>query len=183
MIEQDVKQLIAAGEDLHCEFKEARTALPENLFDTVCAFLNTDGGTILLGVSDTGQIAGVEADAVDRLKRDLANLSNNQQKVDPPFLLLGDGKVEDQVGENFGNRVGENVGERVGETLTENQQAILDFLKDEPTLSARDLSGLVGISVRKIETNIAHLREIGRLKRVGAARGGYWEVLEGEKQK
>jgi ATP-dependent DNA helicase RecG len=79
---------IAQGEGLHHEFKEAGSQLPRNLFETVCSFLNTDGGTILLGVADDGSVTGVNPDAVERMKSDLANLSNNPQKVDPPYLLF-----------------------------------------------------------------------------------------------
>ncbi len=52
------------GEGLHREFKEAGGQLPRSLFETVCAFLNTDGGTILLGVADDGTVTGIEPDAV-----------------------------------------------------------------------------------------------------------------------
>ncbi|MEI7879735.1 MAG: RNA-binding domain-containing protein [bacterium] len=30
------------------EFKEAANALPKNLFETICAFLNMDGGLVVL---------------------------------------------------------------------------------------------------------------------------------------
>ena len=45
--------------DLHTEFKGARSAVPKSLFDTVCAFLNTDGGTVYLGIDDQGKVTGV----------------------------------------------------------------------------------------------------------------------------
>ncbi|HDP74477.1 MAG TPA: hypothetical protein ENN49_01120 [Bacteroidales bacterium] len=32
------------------EFKEAQNGVPVTLYDTVCAFLNKEGGFILLGV-------------------------------------------------------------------------------------------------------------------------------------
>lgn len=69
------------------EFKEARTDLPRNLFESVCAFLNRDGGTVLLGVRNDGSVAGVDPDAVERLSADIVNLSNNPQKLDPPFII------------------------------------------------------------------------------------------------
>ncbi|MCK5685806.1 putative DNA binding domain-containing protein [bacterium] len=80
--------IIAHGEGLHTEFKEAGNHLPDNLFDTVCAFLNTDGGMIFLGVSDNGSIVGVDPEAVSQIKIDIANLSNNPQKIDLPYLLF-----------------------------------------------------------------------------------------------
>ncbi|MCC5789492.1 MAG: putative DNA binding domain-containing protein [Opitutales bacterium] len=75
-------------EDLHTEYKEARTDLPKSLFDTVCAFLNTDGGTVYLGINDQGMVTGVEKETVPRLKREIADISNNPQKLDPPYLLF-----------------------------------------------------------------------------------------------
>jgi len=50
----DIQNILAAGENLHIEFKEAHDRLPGSFFDTVCAFLNTDGGTIYLGVGNDG---------------------------------------------------------------------------------------------------------------------------------
>jgi ATP-dependent DNA helicase RecG len=75
-------------EGLELEFKRATDRLPANFFDTVCAFLNMDGGQIILGVEDDGTISGVDADAVERIKVDIANLSNNPQKLNPPHLLF-----------------------------------------------------------------------------------------------
>jgi ATP-dependent DNA helicase RecG len=83
----ELNQILKQGEGPMVEFKEAQTALPGNLFETVCAFLNRDGGTILLGVSDEGAVIGVEPDAVGRFQRDIVNLSNNPQKLDPPSIL------------------------------------------------------------------------------------------------
>ena len=45
-----VKHWLTQKERRTIEFKEARQDLPRNLFETVCAFLNRDGGVILLGV-------------------------------------------------------------------------------------------------------------------------------------
>jgi len=36
----------------------------------------------------------------------------------------------------------------------------------------------VGISSRKIEENIARLKEFGILRRIGPTKGGSWEVLK-----
>ena len=84
----DIQNTLAAGENLYIEFKEARDQLPGSFFDTVCVFLNTDGGTIYLGVGDDGTVTGVASQAVGRLESDIANLSNNPQQLDPPFLLF-----------------------------------------------------------------------------------------------
>ena len=76
-----------------------------------------------------------------------------------------------------GERVGEKVGEKVGENLTDNQTAIVRLLDQNPRISAAKLSVQIGISQRKTEENMAKLRKLGVIRRVGPAKGGYWEVL------
>ena len=58
------------------------------------------------------------------------------------------------------------VGEKVGEKLTQNQQSIIQGIIDNPYVSAKELSKIVGISSRKIEDNIKKLKVLGVLMRV-----------------
>jgi ATP-dependent DNA helicase RecG len=87
MTKNEVLHIIQSGEDIRTEFKISSTKLPSTLFETVCAFLNTVGGIILLGVDDDRKIIGVEKNLVSKLKIDIANQSNNPQKLDPVFML------------------------------------------------------------------------------------------------
>jgi len=68
------------------------------------------------------------------------------------------------------NRVGNEVG-----NLTDHQMMIVDMMKKNSKVSAKVLSGEVGISVRKIEENISKLKKINVIERVDGTRG-YWEV-------
>lgn len=72
--------------------------------------------------------------------------------------------------------VGNEVGNRVG-NLTENQMHIVEMMQKNAKVSAKLLSEEVGISVRKIEENIAKLKKLGIIERVGGTRG-HWEVKE-----
>ena len=87
MTEDELRRLIRNGENIRLEFKESRDKLPSGLFETVCAFLNTKGGLILLGVDDRGDVKGVDKTAANRLKKDIANLANNPQKLSPGMML------------------------------------------------------------------------------------------------
>ena len=82
-----ILEIIREGEGIKTEFKVARNKLPKSLFETVCAFLNTKGGIILLGVDDNGKITGVDNKSVLQLKKDIANLSNNPEKLLPAIML------------------------------------------------------------------------------------------------
>ncbi len=57
-------------------------------------------------------------------------------------------------------------------------EKILQLLAKTPTLSAKQLAQQLGLSSRAIEKNIAQLKADGRLKRIGAAKGGYWQVCD-----
>lgn len=83
-----VRQFLQKREGLRLEFKEAVSELPANLFETICAFLNRAGGDIPLGVADNGTVLGVNEVRAVQLLKEIANLSNNPQKLDPPFILL-----------------------------------------------------------------------------------------------
>ena len=75
-----------------------------------------------------------------------------------------------------GNKVGNRVGNKVGNNLTENQVEIIENIRLNSKISAVKLSEKVGISKRKIEENLAKLKALNVIKRVGGTRG-YWEVL------
>ena len=59
--------------------------------------------------------------------------------------------------------------------FTENQQLIIDSMKADAKVSAVVLFKIVGISKRKVEENVAKLKKLGLIERVGGTRG-YWVV-------
>ena len=63
------------------------------------------------------------------------------------------------------------------EKLSPNQRKIFETITKDPSVSAQTLSEIVGISHRKIQTNIAKLKDRGLLQRVGPNKGGHWKIL------
>lgn len=55
----DIKELIERGETQSLEFKES-LKLKDEIGETVSAFSNSDGGTVIVGVSDSGRVLGVD---------------------------------------------------------------------------------------------------------------------------
>jgi len=88
--EQRLRELIGQGEGLTLEFKTCREQLSRDVYETVCAFLNRHGGTILLGVDDSGKVVGIASDAVAQVKKDFVTAVNNHQKLNPPAYLAID---------------------------------------------------------------------------------------------
>jgi len=73
--------------------------------------------------------------------------------------------------------------EKLGEKLGENQIKILEQIIENKHISAKELSEKIGISTTAVENNISKLKKKGFLKRIGPAKGGYWEITEGVGEK
>jgi hypothetical protein len=78
-----INRLLRQKEGIRLEFKEAAAELPGNLFETICAMLNREGGDILLGVRDDGTVTGIAEQCIETMITNLINLSNNPNKLDP----------------------------------------------------------------------------------------------------
>ncbi|MDD3045944.1 MAG: ATP-binding protein, partial [Candidatus Delongbacteria bacterium] len=59
--------LLKQKESKRLEFKKFRDEISATLFETVCAFLNRDGGEIIIGADDDGNIIGIEESRIDRM--------------------------------------------------------------------------------------------------------------------
>lgn len=87
MTQEQLLELVRAGEGLTTEFKECRSALNRDVYESVCAFLNRHGGVVLLGVRNDGEVTGIEPAHVERIKQDLVTALNNPQKLNPPLYV------------------------------------------------------------------------------------------------
>lgn len=96
----EVHNLIRQGESKYIEFKETLSFdlkdkqknknLELSALKTVVAFLNTEGGTLLIGVADNGQISGIDID-ISKLHK------NNNDKFLRHFKSL----LKDKIGAEF----------------------------------------------------------------------------------
>ncbi|MEW6686768.1 MAG: RNA-binding domain-containing protein [Candidatus Edwardsbacteria bacterium] len=77
--EKDLKFLIGQGEGYNLEFKES---FSDSLARDICAFANANGGKILLGVADNGEVKGVKI--TNRLKSQIHDTTRN---FDPKFKI------------------------------------------------------------------------------------------------
>lgn len=79
--------------------------------------------------------------------------------------------VEQRINEY--NRVGEKLGDKLGD----NQRKIIDMMRNKRNITIPELSEELNISTTAIENNLAKLKEVGFIRRIGPDRGGYWEVI------
>jgi len=76
-----LKILAKQGESHTLEFKKS-TSLLHAAFETICAFLNSDGGTVIIGVNNKGQILG--QDVTDNTRQEIAH---EISKLEPPIQV------------------------------------------------------------------------------------------------
>jgi ATP-dependent DNA helicase RecG len=87
---ESVKSIIKNAEDSQTEFKETTGQLERGM-ETICAFLNGTGGTLLFGVTDKGNIIGQEV--ADSTKRNIAEAINRLEplaEVQISYIALPD---------------------------------------------------------------------------------------------
>ena len=77
--------------------------------------------------------------------------------------------------EKMSEKVSEKVSEKMSEKVSEK---ILKLINKDPYITIAQLSDNIGTTTRTIERNIKNLKDAKRLKRIGADKGGYWEVMK-----
>ncbi|MCZ7372795.1 MAG: putative DNA binding domain-containing protein [Candidatus Methanoperedens sp.] len=76
----ELLELIEKGEDSQTQFKERFDSI-DSLAVEICAFSNSNGGNILVGVSDDGDIIGLSKEEIQKLNQWVSNACS--QKIDP----------------------------------------------------------------------------------------------------
>jgi len=80
---QDLLKIIAQGENSKVEFKECTDTIPGSIYETIVSFSNTEGGVILLGVNDEGQVTGINPIVQAKLQKDIISALNSTDCVNP----------------------------------------------------------------------------------------------------
>lgn len=82
MDKKELFDLIKTGEGYTLEFKER---MPDDIGRDICAFANSAGGKILLGVKDTGEVIGFTL--TNHIRSQIQDIA---RKMDPPFSVVID---------------------------------------------------------------------------------------------
>lgn len=88
--DEEIKRQMRLGEDSHWEFKEIvfsenkpKSPGRADLADELAAFANTDGGVLLCGVTDSGDIQGLSREQMDELEMSVVQICTDAIK--PPI--------------------------------------------------------------------------------------------------
>ena len=83
-------------------------------------------------------------------------------------------KVSEKSGQKSGQKGGQKGSQK---KITERQKEILEIMAINPKISRFELSEQLKINQSAIQKHIERLKEMKVLKRIGSAKGGYWEVI------
>ncbi len=83
------------------------------------------------------------------------------------WVNLGSNELRDDIGGGASRKTSEKTSEKIHKMLSDNAR-----------LTIAELAKLCNVSTRSIERNLKKLQAGGRLRRVGADKGGHWEVIQ-----
>ncbi len=93
------------------------------------------------------------------------------------FKRKGVEKDTEKIGERLVDGLVEKGVDRGVEKLSEKENIILRLIKEYPKISKQEISIKGELTKKSVEYNITLLKKKGLLRRIGADRGGYWEVM------
>ncbi len=97
--EAELGLMVAGGEGLYVEFKQEVPTTKESrktVLKTIAAFASGEGGTLLFGVDDDGQVVGIDPTSLDGQMLAVGNMIRDSIDPEPPYRLRAaelDGKT------------------------------------------------------------------------------------------
>lgn len=74
----------------------------------------------------------------------------------------------------------ESSGKGSSKSSPKTEDQIIAYLRQDNSMTTEALGNAIGISKRAILKQMDKLKTQGRLRRIGPAKGGYWEVIAEE---
>ncbi len=84
---------------------------------------------------------------------------------------------DDDKNQGLNEKLTEKTREKSKETREKTREKIVKTIGQYPSITTTDLSEILGITVKGVEWQLKQLKSQGIIRRVGADRGGYWEVV------
>lgn len=169
-----LQALVDAGESQTLELK---TSFDKATVESLVAFANAQGGTVLVGVMATLAQKQPESQPESNLSlapKVLQLLSKAPMSKRDISAALGQTEVSGQLKET----PGKTLGKTLGITLEKTPDLTLKRLRDAPRSSISELAQQLDKSGSAVEQAIRKLRAPGKLQRIGPAKRSHWQVIE-----
>ena len=181
--EPSIETLLTIGENIVIEFKRAGDGPRHDTYESICAFLNRNGGDVLLGVTDDGEVVGVQPKSARDMVRSIVKVMNDPNLWEPRIA------VYPEIVEYYSPEKGttDKTTEKTTEKATEKnagqgtetvESRIRKLVCDNPTISMKEMAQILGMTNDGVYYHIKGLRNAGKLRRVGGRKIGHWEFKD-----
>lgn len=170
----------------HRDYFEKGAQVMIEIFDDSVVIINPGGLPKGLNKSNFGKISMARnpviasllqrSEYIEKMGTGIARMKNAMIEAKSPELKFStDGFfIVSFIRESYFQNVGENVGEK--SILSQVQRLIIEQIKNNPNVTAEKIAGIIGVSSRTVERNIKQLKDNEYIVRIGADKGGYWEI-------
>ena len=156
---------------------------PISWLKSVSAFANTTGGALIFGVDDEGELVGLADSKKD--SEDLSEAIKCDMYPVPEFELelpnLNYGvDIEDFQMATTTKTITKTTTKTITKedaTITKDDWAVLQIIRENPTVTAEEIGGKLGLTRAGAIYHINKLKTIEKICRVGTPRTGHWEVI------
>ncbi len=167
--------------DIECKLAQGRDgqgALPKDIWETVCAFANTQGGDIFLGLKEMDggcfQLAGVP-----KIKQGWTDLGHALNICDAhmPYLQTITELYWHDTDFLNGQESGQESDQETTVQTSVLQDTILVYLQRNPSATRVEIANtLKTVSESQVKYQLRRLQELGLLERIGSTKAGEWKV-------
>ena len=84
---EKLRTILQIGETIAVEFKRCSNRIENDVYQSVCSFLNRFGGDIYLGVEDDGTVCGVPENAAGDMVKNFIKIISNPNMFTPTIYL------------------------------------------------------------------------------------------------
>ena len=87
MDQENLRTILQIGETIAVEFKRCSNRIENDVYQSVCSFLNRFGGDIFLGVLDDGTVCGISLNAAQVMIKNFISVIGNPAMCFPSGYL------------------------------------------------------------------------------------------------
>ena len=157
------------GEGATIEYKTCAEQISESLYETVCSFLNHNGGKILVGVRDSGEIVGVNSE-----KTETRNILRHAPR---------NGEMSQETNVNYNEddwRISLEEGTtgrgKIAMKKQKRQQGIIGLIRQNPGITIEEMAERLDVNERTVKRDIEELRNV--IAHIGPTKGGTWVIIK-----